>query len=192
MLQSDGADIVAKMDRQLSESGRVWTRFSIVNRVVRQRADRAVRDATGLSALQMCVLWFTEWSPRSRLRMQELAECLQLEKSALTHLVDRMSADGLVSRERAQKDRRGLEVVLTAKGKAVLDRTLPAYLDGIEDSFAHRLPPERMAVLMSLLDELIDGVVPLDKLDDLQQGGRFEVLHEVATGQVCRDEAASA
>ena len=57
-------------------------------------------------------------APEQRLRMQELQERSLFTHSGMTRLVDRIEKAGLVRRERAPGDRRGVFVVLTAEGAA--------------------------------------------------------------------------
>lgn len=56
------------------------------------------------------------------LRMAELAEYLGLERSTMSGLIDRAEERGLLRRERAQGDRRVIEVSLTAAGHALADQ----------------------------------------------------------------------
>jgi DNA-binding MarR family transcriptional regulator len=54
-----------------------------------------------------------------RLRVGELGERLVVEPHNITRLLDRLEAKGLVKRQRAPKDRRGVFAVLTEKGAAL-------------------------------------------------------------------------
>ena len=58
-------------------------------------------------------------APERRLRMAELADRVLLSRSGLTRLVDRLAAEGLVTREPFPDDARGPYTVLTDAG---LDR----------------------------------------------------------------------
>ncbi|MHB8262999.1 MAG: MarR family winged helix-turn-helix transcriptional regulator [Acidimicrobiales bacterium] len=66
-----------------------------------------------------------------RLRMHELAASVMLTPSGLTRLVDRMEADGIVTRESCPTDGRGSHVRITSKGISVLKRAETAYQAGI-------------------------------------------------------------
>ncbi|MCQ9178828.1 MarR family transcriptional regulator [Streptomyces sp. IBSBF 2953] len=52
-------------------------------------------------------------------RVQEIAERVHLSQSALSRLVARLEKDGLVERGLCAEDRRGVRVVLTAKGRTL-------------------------------------------------------------------------
>src|SRR5690242_1925385 len=51
-------------------------------------------------------------------RMQELAEAVHLSQSALSRVVGRLEADGLVTRAMCKQDRRGIFACLTDEGRA--------------------------------------------------------------------------
>ena len=52
-------------------------------------------------------------APERRLRMAELARRVVLSRSGLTRLVDRLEAEGLLTRGRVGEDRRGAYAVLS-------------------------------------------------------------------------------
>ncbi len=55
----------------------------------------------------------------------KLAEWTQTERHNITALVDRLKKDGLVRVERNSKDKRSINIVLTAKGQQILNRSNP-------------------------------------------------------------------
>lgn len=61
-------------------------------------------------------------SPGQSIRMAQLAEGSNQSRSRLTHTVGRMEAAGLITRETADDDRRGVIASLTRKGLKLLQR----------------------------------------------------------------------
>ncbi|MGC9535857.1 MarR family winged helix-turn-helix transcriptional regulator [Streptomyces sp. UG1] len=61
----------------------------------------------------------------SSFRVQEISERVHLSQSALSRLIARLEKDGLVQRLMCPQDRRGVEVALTAKGRALHGEVLP-------------------------------------------------------------------
>lgn len=59
-------------------------------------------------------------------RVQSLAGRVHLSQSALSRLIARLERDGLVERAVCLEDRRGVWVTLTAKGRELHARALPA------------------------------------------------------------------
>ncbi|MFE2756113.1 MarR family winged helix-turn-helix transcriptional regulator [Actinosynnema sp. NPDC059335] len=75
-------------------------------------------------------------SPQHRLRMTELADAVLLSRSGVTRLVDRLERAGLVLRERADGDGRGVVAVLTAQGLDRLRVASGTHLTGVARHFA--------------------------------------------------------
>src|SRR5215467_9105079 len=71
-------------------------------------------------------------------RPQSLADAVHLSQSALSRLTDRLERHGLVERCNCDMDRRGIFVVLTAKGEDKHRQALRTYCDVL----ARTLPPE--------------------------------------------------
>jgi DNA-binding MarR family transcriptional regulator len=55
----------------------------------------------------------------SAYRVQEISDRVHLSQSALSRLIGRLERDGLVERCMCTQDRRGVQVTLTAKGRAL-------------------------------------------------------------------------
>src|ERR687891_662257 len=66
-------------------------------------------------------------APKSRLRMQELGQAVCLSQSALSRVVGRLEADGLVTRGMCPEDRRGIYACLTEAGRARYEAARPAH-----------------------------------------------------------------
>jgi DNA-binding MarR family transcriptional regulator len=60
-------------------------------------------------------------------RMQELAEAVHLSQSALSRVVARLEADGLVTRAMCSTDRRGIFACLTDAGRERYNEAMPAH-----------------------------------------------------------------
>ncbi|MBC9727654.1 MarR family winged helix-turn-helix transcriptional regulator [Streptomyces sp. TRM68367] len=58
-------------------------------------------------------------------RVQEISERVHLSQSALSRLIARLEKCGLVERAMCSKDRRGVRVALTGKGRALHGEMLP-------------------------------------------------------------------
>jgi DNA-binding MarR family transcriptional regulator len=86
-------------------------------------------------------------APEHRLRMHELAERVVLSRSGLTRLVDRLEAEGFLTRDRCGTDRRGAYAVITEQGIEALRQTWPIYARGITEYFAQWLTSEEAQLL---------------------------------------------
>lgn len=90
-----------------------------------------------------------------RLRMQDLAAALSMNKSSLTRLIDRIAEAGLVSREPDAADGRGLHATLTKTGKERYRSVKPAYLRAIQRHFGACLADDDVAIVQSALTKLV-------------------------------------
>ena len=68
------------------------------------------------------------------IRMQELAEGLYLSQSALTRVVARLEADGLVTRGMCAEDRRGIKACLTDAGRERYEAARPAHREVLAET----------------------------------------------------------
>jgi DNA-binding MarR family transcriptional regulator len=95
------------------------------------------------------------------LPMNELASRILASKSGLTRVIDRMEEAGLVRRERPDRDRRVIEVVLTEQGAAALQAARVVHRRGIYEHFAQHLDDHSVAALARELDKVRTHVQPL-------------------------------
>lgn len=91
--------------------------------------DRALRDEHELGASEFEVLEQLAESPcdKPARRMQELGASVQLSQSALSRVVARLEADGLVTRAMCAEDRRGIYVELTEVGRERHAKAMPTH-----------------------------------------------------------------
>lgn len=99
---------------------------------VNNHIERELEEVAGISGHEFGVLLRLARTPGHHLRMTDLADGANLSTSGMTRLVDRLVAAGHVERSACPNDRRGLEAVLTPKGRKLVDRVLPAHLESIE------------------------------------------------------------
>ncbi len=94
-------------------------------------------------------------APGGRLRMAQLADQVVLSRSGLTRLVERMERVGLVERASCPSDARGAYAVLTAAGRARLERAAPDHLRGVRQRFVEPLPDRDLQALRHALTALV-------------------------------------
>jgi DNA-binding MarR family transcriptional regulator len=113
----------------------------------RELLDRHARTTSALErSLHEHGLGVSEYEVLERLatgekeerRMQELAEAVHLSQSALSRVVARLEADGLVTRAMCAEDRRGIFACLTDAGRERLDGAAPTYRRVIADTLGAR------------------------------------------------------
>ena len=88
----------------------------------------------GLGVSEFEVLERLATSGRDDQRMQELAEAVHLSQSALSRVVGRLEADGLVVRSMCKQDRRGIYACLTEDGRARYEAARPAHREVLAET----------------------------------------------------------
>src|SRR3954470_22055569 len=95
----------------------------MMSHIHRRSADDtlAVMNEAGLTMAQMVALHLlTHLGPVS---VSSIAACLKLSPPATSHLIDRMFVAGLVGRSEDPIDRRHKRIVITEKGRELIERT---------------------------------------------------------------------
>lgn len=90
-------------------------------------------------------------------RQRTLAELLMVREPNMTRMIQGLQASGLIAREIDSSDRRAFHLVLTDKGKALMDG-LAQRLDAVEEKVLARLDPHERKALRSYLDRIQDSV----------------------------------
>ena len=87
--------------------------------------ERELQTAHGLGVSEFEVLEWLAVHGKDDCRMQELSEGVHLSQSALSRLVGRLEADGLVCRKLCQADRRGIYACITDEGRSRYEAARP-------------------------------------------------------------------
>lgn len=143
-----------------------WRAFLIAHARVSRRLDDELREEHGLSLAEYDALVQLAMVPGRRLRMNQLADRVVLSRSGVTRLIDRLVADGLVTRSACATDLRGAEAVLTPTGLARLRAATPTHLRGIERHFLSVVSPRDLDAIERALEQVAQraclGARPLE------------------------------
>lgn len=135
-----------------------WRQFLTLHRRIVDAIDRDLQRGGRLPLTSYDVLIELYEAPERRLRMAELARRIVLSRSGLTRLVDRLEADGLLTRDRVGEDRRGAYAVLTEAGVDAMRGAWPIYERGIVRYFAATLAEDEAVALATLLSKIATGL----------------------------------
>jgi DNA-binding MarR family transcriptional regulator len=144
------------MSRPLDARLAAWRAFLMAHSLVTRRLDDELRIEHGLSLAEYDALLQLAQAPDRRLRMNQLAERVILSRSGVTRLVDRLEADGLVTRRSCSSDARGAEAVLTDAGLERLRAASPTHLRGVERYFLDALTMDELHAVEHALDAVIE------------------------------------
>lgn len=103
------------MARARAVDRRLYLLLEITARRLHRQADARLRAQAGVTAAQSAVLFLL--MRRGERRMGAISETLALGAPAVTGLVTRMEAAGLVTRHQDSGDKRGAVVTLTEAGR---------------------------------------------------------------------------
>ena len=93
--------------------------------------ERRLQDEHRLGMSEFEVLERLATADAGQQRMQELAGAVHLSQSALSRVVGRLEADGLVDRCMCPTDRRGIQAGITKAGRERFEAALPTHRDVI-------------------------------------------------------------
>lgn len=138
---------------------RVWRALLRVHAGVANALEDSLQETRGLPLAWYQVLVELRLAGGA-LRMHQLADAATLSRSGTTRLVDRMEAEELLERRVCPSDRRGLEVVLTAKGQQVQKAAAPLVLRGIQDRLGRHLTDDQALALAEMLESVMEAERP--------------------------------
>jgi DNA-binding MarR family transcriptional regulator len=131
-----------------------WAAFLRAHARVVRELERELQAEQRMALTDYDVLVQLAAADDRRLRMSELADRLLLSRSGVTRLVDRLVAQGLVTREICDTDRRGQWAALTDAGLDRLRAASPTHLRGVGEHFLDRMSADELASMQAILARL--------------------------------------
>src|SRR5213593_3781168 len=131
-----------------------WRSMLRAHATLMRRLDTDLERETGLALADFDVLAQLA-AAHGELRMTELAERALISRSGMSRRVARLVDQGLVRRDRASSDARGVVVALTKAGIARLGETAPVHARGISKLFVGQLDDQELALLERALNKVI-------------------------------------
>jgi DNA-binding MarR family transcriptional regulator len=139
---------------RLQQETPLWQAFLAVHRRVVDQLSAQMLTDHRLPLESFDVLIHLAEVPDKRLRQRDLRDRLLLSESGVSRLLVRMEKAGLLERRPAGEDRRGVEVVLTGEGAAVLATAVESHLDLVRYLFTDRLTATDRVALDHILTKL--------------------------------------
>src|SRR5467141_1535471 len=146
------ADVAGLLDRLIEAEvpgGRgfgAWGSLLRAHATLMRRLDTDLVRETGLALADFDVLAQLA-AANGELRMTELADRALISRSGMSRRVARLVDEGLVRRDRAGTDARGVVVALTEAGIARLAETAPVHARGVLKLFVTQLDDGELALL---------------------------------------------
>ena len=131
-----------------------WRAMLRAHATLIRRLDTDLEQETGLALADFDVLAQLA-EAHGALRMTELADRALISRSGMSRRVARLADEGLLRRDRAGTDGRGVVVALTQAGITRLAETAPVHARGISTLFVAQLDDQELALLERALNKVI-------------------------------------
>ncbi|WP_284640125.1 MarR family winged helix-turn-helix transcriptional regulator [Paenibacillus silviterrae] len=115
--------------------------------------------APTLTEGQLTVLELLMYSGQERMKPSDFIEYLATTPAAITTLLDRMEKSGLIIRERDEKDRRIVWVLVTEKGQSECERGMQVREQFLQ-SYLSRISSHNQQLLVYLLGKVTNTEKP--------------------------------
>src|SRR5712691_11529900 len=155
-----GTDLAGLADRLVANElagGRgmgAWQSLLRAHATLMRQLETQLEQQTGLALADFDVLAQLAIA-NGELRMTELADRALISRSGMSRRVARLVDEGLVRRDKAGTDGRGVVVALTESGIARLTETAPVHARGISKLFVAKLDDQELALLERALSKVI-------------------------------------
>jgi DNA-binding MarR family transcriptional regulator len=109
----------------------------------------------GLSAADYELMVALSAAPDDKLRARDLGRAVCWDKTRLSKQLSRMDTRGLVTREPAPEDARGIVVTLTAEGRRLLEKAAPNHVELVRHLFVDKITESEAENLRSLSAKVV-------------------------------------
>ena len=154
-VEGDDAQRLREVVARLEEETMLWQAFLRAHRtIIDQMTEQMMRDHN-LPLEWFDVLIHLADVPDGRLRQRALRDRLLLSESGVSRLLLRMEQAGLIARSTAGEDKRGMEITLTASGRAAVIEATESHVDMVSKLFTQRLTRTDRNALTRVLPKLV-------------------------------------
>jgi DNA-binding MarR family transcriptional regulator len=135
-----------------------WNTWMRAQQLLLRELDRDLQRDYGISKAEFSVLVTLHRTPGGRMRVRELAESLDWDKSRVAHQLTRMENRGLVDRTGSESSGRRLGIELTAKGSDAVQSAIRGHAENIRRYFFDAVTPEQAAAIDAWSRQMVDRV----------------------------------
>jgi DNA-binding MarR family transcriptional regulator len=132
-----------------------WDAWMQGQRLLAREAERALQRDFGISKAEFGVLVTLQAAPGGRMRVTDLADSLDWDKSRVAHQLTRMEDRGLLERSESGAAGRRTGIALTKSGQEVVERAIRGHGRTIRLLALDRLSREQAAAIGAWSRQLI-------------------------------------
>lgn len=142
------------------EEWEFWDTWMRAQRLLTRELERGLQRDCGISKAEFSVL-VTLWRASGReMRVGELSESLDWDKSRVSHQLTRMENRGFVKRTQYGADGRRAGIGLTAEGLSAAQSAIFVHAGNIRRHLLDSLTPEQASVIQAWSEQAIDRLEP--------------------------------
>jgi DNA-binding MarR family transcriptional regulator len=142
------------------EEWEFWDTWMRAQRLLARELDRGLQRDCGISKAEFSVL-VTLWQAAGReMRVGELSESLDWDKSRVSHQLTRMEKRGFVDRTQYGADGRRAGIGLTAEGRRAAQSAILVHGTNVRRHALDSLTPEQAAAIRAWSERIVDRIEP--------------------------------
>jgi DNA-binding MarR family transcriptional regulator len=146
-----------------SEQWELWHAWMQAHRLLNRELDRDLQRDYGISKAEFSVLVTLHRTPGGEMRVGELAESLDWEKSRVAHQLTRMENRELVDRTDHGSSGRRTGIRLTAKGRSAAQNSIQGHGANVRHYFFEALTSDQAAAIHAWSRQTIDRIEARDQ-----------------------------
>ncbi|MFD2415108.1 MarR family winged helix-turn-helix transcriptional regulator [Amycolatopsis pigmentata] len=133
-----------------------WDTWMRAQRLLTRELDRGLQRECGISKAEFSVLVTLWQAPGHQMRVAELNESLDWEKSRVSHQLTRMENRGFVARTQSGAAGRRTAIGLTANGRDAAENAIIEHAGNIRRYFLDSLTPQQASVIRTWSEQTIE------------------------------------
>ncbi len=135
----------------------VWQQMRNIFESVEGQVAKDLNRKHGIGLSEYRALQLLSESPNSELRMQELANQLNLNQSSVTRLVERMMRSNYAVKDVCPNDKRGVYAVLTSHGRQIQDEVSNEYDNYLKSALDEASLKHENQPIANCLRQIVSG-----------------------------------
>lgn len=129
----------------------LWRQMLAAARTVTVSLSASLQEDSGLSSADYAVLVSLSEADGGAVRLRDMCTALQWDRSRASHQVTRMQSRGLVSKEPAPGDARGILISITEEGQRRIAAAAPGHVDTVRRLVFDHLDPDAVPAIERFL-----------------------------------------